>query len=639
MSFEYNETAIKMTGNFAERFFKDFETYTKKYSTSEIFSSLNFENIKMRNALDNYILKNYSNLDMNNGQNAIIKRNMDRYLQAFYKRFMSYPTELLGSPFLRSPEIVDAFCPERVNVKTEGKFENRELRESVKRKYKENTQHSQLLYVKDRNTGMLTKEETNRLMHFFINHIGTDNKKIQDAQEEYIKTLIGGKKRTKDLEPKQIEFLAKYVNHEMLHSRLTVLGYDRSEIQNQIYIGEEAENLGGFENGYQIYINKNSRLNQTIPELIHTVCHETQHSIQELESKKNANSKTGLDLSVSHVLRAYYADENGYDVYSNNYRFEEIEKDAENMGYECARTFLDVRGFHEMAKGLDKQKKINNQMRQFEYDYRIDENGKKTTRERFLYNSLNRAIQKDPRWLNEYPALKKLYHKTGEAKTFEEILMEDFKLNNGSEIFEDFCKIYIVDGALEDLDLEKFSEEMQGNIASRLINILINEKFQLSDMDKDREKALQMRMPLTPKDQENVEKFHLKISRNIMKFVNQNYAQLKKLQDNKKFSSIVDMQMYHSHVKAFQNRDFYKNLQTDEETIIQELMELSKPQGIYQAGNSSGQTFEAEMLENSFSKLVDGTKKSEFDKSTHDIKRSIEFGEKENQYGEEEEQQ
>ena len=97
--------------------------------------------------------------------------------------------------------------------------------------------------------------------------------------------------------------------------------------------------------------------------------------------------------------------------------------------------------------------------------------------------------------------------------------------------------------------------------------------------------------------------------------------------------------MYHSHVKAFQNRDFYKNLQTDEETIIQELMELSKPQGIYQAGNSSGQTFEAEMLENSFSKLVDGTKKSEFDKSTHDIKRSIEFGEKENQYEEEEEQQ
>ena len=53
--------------------------------------------------------------------------------------------------------------------------------------------------------------------------------------------------------------------------------------------------------------------------MIQTVCHETEHSIQELEASKNPNSKIGLDLAISDVLRDYVSSGKGYDVYHNNY--------------------------------------------------------------------------------------------------------------------------------------------------------------------------------------------------------------------------------------------------------------------------------------------------------------------------------
>ena len=152
--------------------------------------------MKRRNALDNYILKYYLKLDDKNPVDASIKRNMERYLQTLYKRFVSKPSELLGSPFFKSPQIVNIYCPAEIQIKET---------------YRENTQNPKELYVRDRNLDDLSKEDNDRLMHMLISKIGTDDKQIQGYQEGYLKKLIQQKSKVSELNPKQVEFVAKYI--------------------------------------------------------------------------------------------------------------------------------------------------------------------------------------------------------------------------------------------------------------------------------------------------------------------------------------------------------------------------------------------------------------------------------------------
>ena len=76
-------------------------------------------------------------------------------------------------------------------------------------------------------------------MHFFIKNIGTEDKKIQEQQVLYIKKMLAEGKKTADLNTKEVEFIAKYMNNYMLSSRLKELGYSKDAIKNSIYIGED----------------------------------------------------------------------------------------------------------------------------------------------------------------------------------------------------------------------------------------------------------------------------------------------------------------------------------------------------------------------------------------------------------------
>ena len=111
----YNQASIDRYRNFAQNFFIDFENHKKSYPFKDLFFDLNIDILEKKNALDNYILKYYSKLDENNPVDASIKKNMDEYLKAFYSNFLSNPTELLGSPFLKNSKIVDIYCPVETN--------------------------------------------------------------------------------------------------------------------------------------------------------------------------------------------------------------------------------------------------------------------------------------------------------------------------------------------------------------------------------------------------------------------------------------------------------------------------------------------------------------------------------------------
>lgn len=604
----YDEASIELCGNFAENFFSNFDTLKDQIKPSELFSNLDFDTLEKKNALDNYILKYYTKLDDNNPIDATIKKNMDKYLQTLYKRFTLNPTELIGSPFLTSPKIVDTYCPTKVQLK--GKTVD--LRSIVKETYMETTKDKKSLYIRDRNSNNLSKEETDILMHSLITTIGTDNKEIQGYQEAYLKKLISQKSKVSELSTKQVEFVAKYINNLMLTSRLKELGYSRNDIQGYIYIGEDRQKLGGFENKNSIYINKNSTLTKDIPGLIQVVCHETEHSIQELEASRNPDSKIGLDLAISTVLRNYFFLEKGYDVYGKNYRFEQIEQDAEYIGHSQAARYLDVLGFKDESKNLREIKHKKADSRQFEYDFRIDENGNKCTREEFFYTSLSNAISKQPYILNKYPSLLTLYTPDGKPKSFEELISGDFLVNDDGKctIPEDFCKYYISKGALSTLDLSKFPEETQANIASRLITLLGTESNQIEKMGKQKQQYYYR--DIDEVDKITVENFHLKNSRNIMAFINKNYQHFMDLQDKGKFSSIINMEYYDDNAKSFKFDRKYEGLAYNNpnnlETLKQLSIEAEENKNEYRANKKQKSTFTPTDLESSFNTLIEETR-------------------------------
>lgn len=627
--FEYNSAAIRRKESIAKDFFNNLNKYINnpKYKPSVIFNSAKIEDIEVRNAFDNYILKEWPKLVLTSPVDKSIKKNMELYLKKFYEEFLNNPTKYLNSPFLKNIEIIDEFCPEFSEKIVNGKRFKVNFREQVKATYyRNNIKNANEFYDKDGNLKNLSQKETEQLMHFFIKNIETNDEKIKGQQVSYIKKLLTEDKKTEELNTKEIEFIAKYMNNYMFSSGLIPLTYNKDEINNSIYIGEDEANKGGFQSENEIYINRKSHLTKTIPRLMQVICHETEHSIQEFEARKSQKSKRGLDLAINHILRNYYSKNHGYDYYHTNYRVDPIERDSEKTGFWYTKVFLNSIGFSDISKKVMIAEKSKEKKRQYEYDYRIDENGKKSTREFFLFDKLSSIISQNKNLISEYPSLDILFEKTtGQPKSFEKLITGDFKFNDEgkNDIVEDFCKYYISKGELDKMDIKKFPIEVQTNIASRLISILGSEGSLLSRMGNEEPKNTWEQ--ISENDKRHIEIFHLKNARNIMNFMNQNYQYFMKLQDNGMFTSLINMDSYNSHIRMFKYKTLYENLIYDNENNISKIQQLAldaeEQKTIYRKNKKK---FDGDKLEASLKGFVARTKITDFNNSNRDIRNSME---------------
>ena len=102
--FEYNSAAIRRKESIAKDFFNNLNKYINnpKYKPSVIFNSAKIEDIEVRNAFDNYILKEWPKLVLTSPVDKSIKKNMELYLKKFYEEFLNNPTKYLNSPFLKN---------------------------------------------------------------------------------------------------------------------------------------------------------------------------------------------------------------------------------------------------------------------------------------------------------------------------------------------------------------------------------------------------------------------------------------------------------------------------------------------------------------------------------------------------------
>lgn len=113
-NYEYDEFAIEILGNLAEKFFKT-PNKNIRAEVSNLFSDMSFKGRQLKSAYENYILKNYlENVKNNPFVDETLKKNMEEYLQETYSLFVALPDIGLRSIFLKNTKMIEDFCPETI---------------------------------------------------------------------------------------------------------------------------------------------------------------------------------------------------------------------------------------------------------------------------------------------------------------------------------------------------------------------------------------------------------------------------------------------------------------------------------------------------------------------------------------------
>ena len=580
---KYNQDILKKKQNFAVDFF------SKKQEESQIIDMIlnntNFENLTNRIALESYILNNYDVVS------EVERQGMDDFLKILYKAFLKNPTQMLDSYLLQSPQVVDKLCPD-VTIRKDGIV--MPLADMVKDRYKETTKNPKALFERDRDEDNLSKGELDTLMFMLKKAIGTQNPEIEKMQREYIKKLLDQDKELSELTPSQIEFFGKYFINRVQNERLNEVGHPEWKKDISFFVVEDGLRGGGLSSNDNIYLKPSHERLESLEKVVHVLCHETEHWMQKNLAIKDDKTKAGIDAAADKVIRDYYKKHHkDFDVYHENYRFNHIELDSEKVGADKSTKYLMEFGHPEKADNI--RQYLNNELdrRQFEYAFYKNEKGEFMPYEWFSFETINAAVKEDPNILNKYKALTVLYNQDGSPKSFEEIVSGDFKINqeDKNDVYEDYCNTYIAFGKLDDLDLSKFPEEVQCRIASRLISLLGTEKAKISRMDKKEDPqnaAMNNPNVATEEMKATIEGCHLEVSKKIMGFIGNNYSHLRQMQEEGKFSSIIDMDSFDTYVNAFEYGRIYENLVIEGlpylDTVKQVAREVQEKKREYEKG-------------------------------------------------------
>ena len=241
-------------------------------------------------------------------------------------------------------------------------------------------------------------------------------------------------------------------------------------------------NLGGHENDYHVFLNKNSKFRSTLAQFTQCVCHENRHAYQEYNSQFK-NNKNGFDLASISLLRKYYKSSNPkvYDIYKTNYRYQSIELDAESAGYFNSRVILNMLGRKDLADTIleERQERLD---RRDLYVEMINEDNTKSSRDHFIVSRLDEILKYHPEELNNYPLLNAFYNKDGSRRSFGNLIGNTIKEDTETrDLFQHYFNESICSGALDSLDLKTAGIDRTKQLFDKLSSIYTNYSIDIND--------------------------------------------------------------------------------------------------------------------------------------------------------------
>ena len=379
---------------------------------------------KLYFAFQHYLIKLYLN---NYKRNRCVE-----FLNKMYGELFVYPHLFYNSPLIDMKTInslISNTATKKMVIDKINSYYNKQGRDDL---------------LKKRASRGLTKEEHDRLyanlQRIIYSKDERDTKLVFDEITRIMDTDF------KKLSDSQLRFYCQYASSRFLKYQTTVvLGKAKNS------------SLRGFSCKLRyIFINKDAF--DSLAMMTKTVCHESRHSQQYLDAKKNV-TECGFEFAQRELF-SKYLDSVTFNSYHENYRHSSIEMDAENLGYTNAGILFAMHYRSNLYDKVRKERKnaINERGK---YSFLKNVNGKNEYPEKVIVENMNDIIKNNPNELNNFPVLRKFYHQDGRVRSFPELIknrIADSGDSNFKGAYNTFIDYGIFNGDLDMIKLNTFSK-------------------------------------------------------------------------------------------------------------------------------------------------------------------------------------
>lgn len=330
---------------------------------------------------------------------------------------------------------------------------------------------------------MPINRDLNYLFEFLTNNVDSENEYIINVCESFTKLML----KNKDNLNNNIYF-KNFILHYLMHKfcKQNIYADAPLYICNTFPLDNKPyDALGRTYFPYKIitlsYNFVNQDFNDTIGyynisrdiKTIMVLFHELQHLRQNNEFKDDVFlNNTTFSMIKTKILNEYLS-KNGQSEYLINYKYREIEREADVFGW--------VQSFSTLAEYAPERtneiKEIKNHAVKTYYEqsvaYQTDtENGKLAEIDLYNVTKLTEIIQKNPNLISRYPSLKLFFNIDGSRKNLKDLVITYHDTENNKHLFENY-----------EVDMNVFNEFFKIIIAQNGINrfpLSLPEKYQIT---------------------------------------------------------------------------------------------------------------------------------------------------------------
>lgn len=403
--------------------------------------------------LQHYIIKY---IEENGKTNSI-----NNMLSQFYSTFQKYPYLFVDSPLLKEG-FLNRFMTEKerkIIMNTCNNYFNNEKCRKLYAKYKKSD---------------LTDSEKNQLFSFLIHK--SDNSQYDEVIDFCSRKILNSNKKIKDLNTMELKLYCTYI---------AKLAGKMGQIKPEVHIMSNKPENGGFQINGLIFLNKYSSYITTLEEITKTTCHETEHAIQ-YKDLKNKSTRKAFEMAYFELFEKYLSNED-YKAYDLNYKYSEIELDAEKFGFFYGQTFLLMLGRKDLADKLKPIKKDSFDKRHY-YQSMYDKNKEQVPIDTFIVRNLDEIIKKHPEELKNYKVLNNIYDINGERKSFSTLLSnlmnQDFESRG---IYDNYINYEILNDRLDTLSLKVTGKNAKQKVFKALRDVYKDKEILFKDYCTDKD--------------------------------------------------------------------------------------------------------------------------------------------------------
>jgi hypothetical protein len=465
------------------------------------------------------------------GKTKIIKEILNKY----YSDFKEYPYL-----FVDSPLIENGFINRYVSLR-----DRKEILD-VKDKFyneKDNISLSDNLFRKN----TLSDNQKNRLYSYLIKLLRENNPKNNEFIENHIRIILNSNKKLNELNETEARFYCLYIAKRA----------GKDTVTPDLHFIDTEPKLGGVQIHGIIYINTRAACNQELWNLTKVICHETRHAYQEKQAH-NKVSRAAFEMT-RHILFVKYLKSDDYDIYNVNYKYTDIEVDAESHALFYSEVLLQTLGREDLAKKVSILNTFTYNQRHF-YEIMFNEKGTAISPDAYTVDYLDKIVKEHPEELDRYVVLQNIYNKDGTKKPLANIIAR--KINEGIDdkgIYDNYINYAIVKNRLFEIDIPNTKTEVREKLFKSLGGIYRDKVTLFKDYCSDTQyKEIKDKKQITL-----TTLYELKTINNILNFIDSNIEFLLNCRENNKLTTTSFIYNYIHDLSGFDidkiNNEVIKN--------------------------------------------------------------------------------